>query len=239
MNDKKKNICILLARGGSKGIKNKNIVNFHGKPLVYYTIKPILESKLFDRIIVSTDSKKIKGECIKFGAEVPFLRPKKISKDKSNFRDAIKHAMIWIENNYGKYENVLYTYPTNPLRLKEDFIKAYKLLKTKKSELIISVAEDSHPIFWSNKLKKNLSMKNFVDPKFSKNRQELPKTYHVDGSIWLGKWEVFFQKKDFFQVNSHCMIFPKMRSIDIDDINHLQYAKIKYEKLMAKKQKKL
>tara|TARA_A100001015_G_C14871305_1_gene664496 strand:- start:248 stop:946 length:699 start_codon:yes stop_codon:yes gene_type:complete len=224
------NLCIILARGGSKGLKNKNIIDFYGKPLIYYTIKPILDSKLFNKVIVSTDSKKIKEYSINFGAEVPFLRPKYLSDDKSSYKDALRHALIWTEKNYGRFQNVLYAYPTNPLREKEDFIEAHKLLLKKKSDLIISVTEDTHPIYWSNKIKKNYSMKNFVRAKYCKNRQLLPKTYHVDGSIWFGKWETFYKKRNFYKVNSHAMIYPTSKSIDIDNEYDLLMAKLKYEK---------
>ena len=225
------NLCIILARGGSKGLKNKNIKNFFGKPLIHYTIKPIIESGMFNKVIVSTDSEKIKRASLKSGAEVPFLRPAKLSNDNASYKDALRHSLDWVKSNYGVYENVLYAYPTNPLRKAHDFKVAFKLLKEKKSDLIISIVEDNHPIFWSNKLKKNFSMKNFVKEKYCKNRQKLPKTYHVDGSIWLGKWDVFYKKKNFYSVNSHAMIFDKKRSIDIDTEFDFMIAEKKYEKI--------
>lgn len=221
------NLCIILARGGSKGLKNKNIIDFFGKPLIYHTIKPIKDSKVFDKIIVSTDSVRIRNIAIACGVDAPFLRPKKFSGDNASFKDALRHALDWVKENYGLYENVLYTYPTNPLRKKQDYLKAYKLLNNYNSELIISVVEDRHPVFWSNKLKKNMSMKDFVDLKYCKNRQKLPITYHVDGSIWFGKWNIFYRKKNFYKVNSHAMVFPVSRSVDIDDAHDLEIAKIK------------
>ncbi len=229
----KDNICIILARSGSKGIKNKNIQNFHGKELIYYTIKPIIKSGIFKRIIVSTDSDIIAKIANKYGAESPFKRPKKYSTDKSYFYDALHHALKWVEKNDRVYDNVLYTYPTNPLRVPSDFKKASKLL-SKKIDLVCSVSMDSHPIFWSNVLKKNHSLKGFVKKKYCKNRQELPITYHVDGSIFFGRWDTFYNKKNFYEVNSKAMIFDKARSVDIDDYDEFEKAKIIYKKLNIK-----
>lgn len=223
----KNSICIILAKKNSKGLTNKNIKNFFGKPLIYHTIKPVLDSKLFDRVIVSTDSPLIQKISIKYGAEAPFLRPKNLSSYKSSYSDALVHALNWIKENYKKYEYVYYTYPTNPLRIKEDIIKAHRELQNNsKLDLVASVAEDRHPIFWSGSLKKNLSLRNFIHKKYCKNRQELPKTYHIDGSIFFGKWDVFYKRKNFYSVNSKAIVIPSIRSIDIDDIFDFELAKL-------------
>ena len=89
-------LAIIPARGGSKEIKNKNIINFCGKPLIYWTINTALKSKL-DEVIVSTDSRKIKKICEKYGAKVPFIRPLRISKDNSKSIDVVKHALKFYE----------------------------------------------------------------------------------------------------------------------------------------------
>ncbi len=228
--NKENNVCIILAKANSKGLKNKNIINFNGKPMIYHTINPIIKSQIFDKIIVSTDSKKIQNLAYKYGAEAPFLRPKKFATDSVSFHKALVHCMDWINDRYGKYKNVLYAFPTNPLRDSKDFKKAYNLLKKYKSELIISVTEDSHPSYWSNELKHDHSMRNFIQNKYCVNRQELPKTYRVDGSIFFGKWDILYNynKKNFFNVNSHAMIMPQSRSVDIDTYHDLLLAKVKF-----------
>ena len=99
----KKNILgVTLARGGSKGIKNKNLANIHGKPLIYYTIKEAKKSKKITNYIISTDSIKIKKVAQKYNAQVPFIRPKKFSKDNSSSASALKHALIESEKIYNK-----------------------------------------------------------------------------------------------------------------------------------------
>ena len=90
------NVAIIPARGGSKRIKNKNLINFNGKPLIYYSIKAAINSGLFKKIIVSTDSKKIKKISKRFGAEVPFMRPKKISSDQAKAQDVVVHGIQYL-----------------------------------------------------------------------------------------------------------------------------------------------
>ena len=106
------NIAIIPARQGSKRIKEKNIKKFLGKPIISYTIKKVKSSKLFDYVVVSTDSLKIKKISEKFGAKVFFLRPKKISNDKAKTQDVIKHALKWFKNKNLQFNYVCCIYPT-------------------------------------------------------------------------------------------------------------------------------
>jgi len=107
---KKKFLCLILARGNSTRLKNKNILNFYGKPLIYYTIKAAKDSKIFDKIIVSTDNKKIAKISKEFGAEVPFLRPKNLSTKYSNALDAVVHALKYIKRKKNIYDYVQYIF---------------------------------------------------------------------------------------------------------------------------------
>ena len=95
-------VCIIPARSGSKRIKNKNIINFFGKPLIYYSIKNALNSKLFNDVIVTTDCVNIKKISEKYGAKVPFLRPRKLSNDKTSTKDVVDYVLQEIDNT--KYD---------------------------------------------------------------------------------------------------------------------------------------
>ena len=99
---KRRVLAITLARGGSKEVKKKNIKKINGKPLIWYTIKEALKSKLIDRYIVSTDSKEIKKISLRFGADVPFLRPKKFATDKASSVKALQHAVRFLEKKEKK-----------------------------------------------------------------------------------------------------------------------------------------
>jgi len=119
-----KSICIIPARGGSKRIKNKNIKIFFGKPLIYYSIKAPVKSNLFDKVVVSTDSKKIANMAIKYGAEVPFLRSKKLSSDKATTDLVLLDAINLLKSKNYKIHACIY--PTAPLIKEIDLIKAHK-----------------------------------------------------------------------------------------------------------------
>ena len=116
---KKKIIALIPARAGSKRIKNKNLQDINGKPLIYYSINYALNSKIFDKVIVSTNSRKIRSEALKYGAQVPFIRPNKISSDKTSDFEVFKHTLDWLKNNENYYpEYIVYLRPTTPFRTK-------------------------------------------------------------------------------------------------------------------------
>ena len=140
---------VTLARSGSKGVKQKNIKNLCGHPLLSYTIYAAKKSKLISRYVVSTNSKKFKNICLNYGADVPFLRPEKLSKDNVWSRDALKHAVINSEKYYKeKYDYVVELPATAPLRDYRDIDKAINKLVKKKSDSVIAVSRvlDKHPI---------------------------------------------------------------------------------------------
>ena len=124
---KKKILALIPARGGSKGIKNKNIKLFNGKPLIEWTIRSALNSKLIDKIVVSSDSNKILNISKKLGVDV-ILRPKNISGDKASTESVIKHCIKYYKNFY---QTVVLLSPTSPLRKKNDIDKAIKFFYEK------------------------------------------------------------------------------------------------------------
>ena len=116
MRKKLKVICIIPARGGSKGIKFKNLKKICGKPLIYYPIKAALKSKVCHKILVSTDSKNYQNLAIKFGAEAPFLRPKKISRDNSHDKELVVHTLKYLLKKKYFPDLIIYLRPTTPNR---------------------------------------------------------------------------------------------------------------------------
>ena len=124
-------VAIIPARKNSKGIKNKNIINYKGKPLIYHSIKTALKSKLIDKVIVSTDSKKYQNMSIKFGASAPFLRPKNYSRDNSLDRDFILHATRFLISKNYYPDLIIILRPTTPNRLVKIVNKGIKLFKKK------------------------------------------------------------------------------------------------------------
>ena len=142
---KNKCICIIPARKGSKRIKNKNIINFLGKPMIYYSIKAAQKSKIFSKIIVSTDCKKIANISKKYGAEVPFFRNKKLSNDKATTKDVLVDAIKKINSKNIEFHCLIY--PTAPLIKYPDLKKAFKLIQEQNADCIMTVCKyQNHPL---------------------------------------------------------------------------------------------
>ena len=141
------NVAIIPARSGSKRIPNKNIKNFHGRPLISYSIEVAIQSKLFDKIIVSTDSEEIAKVAKKYGAEVPFFRPKKLSDDFTPTSPVIFHTLDWLRQKNIKVDYACCIYATCPL-LDAKFLKqGFKIIKTQNTKSVFSVTNFEFPIF--------------------------------------------------------------------------------------------
>lgn len=228
-------IALIPARSGSKGVKNKNIKILNGKHLIYYTISAAKKSKLINRIIVTTDSKKIKKISEMYGAEVPFLRPKKISGDRTLDYPVIEHASKNL-GFFNKHSNVIIIFlrPTMPFRSHKDIDKGIKLmLKNNKITCLRSVRETLYPPQWTYKLFKG-KLKPFLPQvkKYQSNhrRQDLPKTYQCDGYIDAIHSRTLFKKKKFPVKNIYIVKSITKKYVDIDTIEDFQKAQFLMKK---------
>lgn len=220
-------IGIIPARWGSKGVPYKNIRLLNGKPLVAWTIETALASKYLDKVIVSTDNGLIAETSVKYGAEVPFRRPKKYATDKSRSIDVILHAIKWLEGHNEFYDYFMMLQPTSPLRISEDIDKAIELLFTKNAMAIVSVCETDHHPYWSNMLSSDGGMKDFLERDvMNKTRQELPVYYRLNGAIYLANKDYLKTQCGFIGEKTYAYIMPRERSIDIDceiDMGHAEF----------------
>jgi len=221
-------LCTISMRGGSKGVKNKNLRLVNGKPLMYFTIKQAIKSKIFDHIVVSTDSKKILKIAKSYGAEGWFLRPKKMALDKSPKIPAVKHALIQAEKYYNKkFEFIVELDATSPLRKVKDIINAYKFFIKKKANILVT----------GSKSKKNpyFNMVDVIDKKkmrglkrikkLKKNifrRQDAPQVYDCNASIYIWNRKSLMNFKSFMNKKTVLYEMPESRSIDIDSKLDLQ-----------------
>ena len=229
----KKNILgITLARGGSKGIKNKNIVKIIGKPLIYYTIKEAKKSKKLTNYIISTDSIKIKKIAQKYKVDVPFLRPKKFSKDNSSSASAIKHALLECEKIFEKkFDYIVELMATNPLKSVIDINNVIKIILRNKADSVIAVNKlfDHHPA----RIKKIIKGRLYdfaIKEKLESRRQDLkPNAYIRSGSIYDMSRKFVMNKKRYYSGKSLAYILPENRTINIDDKNDLIIAKNKLQ----------
>ena len=222
------NIAIIPARIGSKRISKKNIKKFMGKPVIWYSIKAALKTKIFNKIIVSTDDSQIAELSKKFGAEVPFYRSANLSDDYTDTRSVIADTINKIESSL-VFKNVCCIYPANPFVLEEDIIKGFNLLKKKNIKYVFASASYNHSIFRSFKLDKNLSPKMIFPSKFNKRTQDIEETFHDVGQCYWRRKEDWLIKKNIFNnKNSASIIIPKWRAIDIDTLDDWKLA----EKMM-------
>jgi len=221
-------IAIIPARGGSKRIKNKNLRNFFGKPLISYSILAAKKSKLFKRIIVSTDDKKIKKISEKYGAEVPFLRPKNISGDKTKAQDVFIHAIRYLEREKVKFNYVCGIYPTAPLLQIKDLIQGFK--KVKKWNYVFSACKHEKSVIRSFILNKNKKI-NFIKPNFiNKNTQELPDSFYDAGQFYWADKKSWLNQNMYLLKGSLVEIDKKFVQ-DVDYIYDLKILKKKFKKI--------
>ena len=177
-----KPICIIPARGGSKGVPKKNIRLIGGKPLIYYTIRTALKSKIFSHVFVSTEDKQIANISKKYGAQVPFLRPKKLANGTTPMDDVLVHFIEKLLDIGYNFDTFVWRDCTVPFIQNADIAKSIKLLKKKKVNLVIGVYEQ-HLNPYYNVIEKN--SKGFINlvkkNKRAVSRQKSPKVYQMNG----------------------------------------------------------
>lgn len=210
------NIAIITARSGSKGLKDKNIKELCGKPLISYSIEAAINCKLFEKVMVSTDSEIYAEIGKKYGAEVPFLRSSRNSDDTASSWDVVKEVLARYADMGYKYDTIALLQPTSPLRSSQDIIDGYKLMEEKKADSITAVCEMEHSPLWSNTLPENLSMKDFERKEYDCPRQQLPLYYRINGALYLRKISYIGENIQILNENEYALIMPQNRSIDID-----------------------
>lgn len=210
-----KSIAIIPARSGSKGLKDKNIKDLCGKPLIAYTIEAAINSKMFDIVMVSTDSEKYAEISRKYGAEIPFLRSSATSSDTASSWDVVREVLERYKDLGQVFDNIMLLQPTSPLRTAKDIVDAFQLKKKKRAKAIVSVCEMDHSPLWSNTLPESLSMEGFIQTN-SVPRQQIPTYYRINGAIYLVETSILYSDKRIFDNNCFAYIMPRDRSVDID-----------------------
>jgi len=214
-----KNMAIIPARSGSKGLKDKNIKLLNGKPLLAYSIEAAQESGLFEEVMVSTDSEEYAKIARQWGANVPFLRPAELSNDTASSWDAVKYVIERYIELGVEFDTVALLQPTSPLRSSADIVKGYEIMEKKSANSVIAVCEAEHSPLWMNTLPKNRSMAGFIRPEIANTpRQRIPTYYRINGALYIVKVEFLMNFKDIYSHKSYALIMDKESSVDIDDI---------------------
>ncbi len=227
-------IAIIPARGGSKGILNKNIQLLGGRPLIHWTIEAAINAKCIKRVVLSTDSKKIADICKPTGIEIPFLRPSELSQDNSLAIDNYIYTMERLINEfeYNKNEFVVLL-PTVPFRNATDIENAVDLFYENNSDSVISCTKIDHPTDWIFTVDKNglIEKKNDKPVEKLMNRQVSNDEFLPNGGIYVFRYSLLKDKYDYYFDKTHAYIMPKERSIDIDTQFDLEMAEYFYKKL--------
>lgn len=216
----KRGLIIIPARGGSKGIKNKNIVNAGGKPLIFYTIRTALEAKkrgLVDDIVVSTDSQKIADISKKLGATVPFLRPKNISGDKAKSIEFMLHAIDFFEEKGIFYDYMVLLQPTSPLRIYKDIEGSINLFLKNKSDSLVSVFReervDETELYFR---KDNVGIPVSPHHNTGRRRQDMKELFTRNAAVYITSVKYIKEKRRVISENPLLFEMPEERSLDID-----------------------
>lgn len=209
-------IAIIPARSGSKGLKDKNIKELCGVPLLAYSIECALKSQLFDKVFVSTDSEEYALIAEKYGADASFLRSEEMASDTAGSWDVVREVIEHFERQNEYYDKIMLLQPTSPLRTVEDINNSFQLMDEKGANAVLSVTEADHSPLWCNTLGEDLCMDCFMDEKYlGVPRQQLPIFYRLNGAIYL------LRRKELdihpmFRNRCYAYVMPKNRSIDID-----------------------
>lgn len=224
-------LAIIPARGGSKRLPRKNLLNLCGKPLVAWSIEAGLKSKYIDKVVVTSDDNEILEISKKIGAET-IKRPDELASDTTKSVDVVKHV---VENINGKYDYLVLLQPTSPLRNEKHIDEAIELLESKNADAIISVCEMDHSPLWSNTLPEDGSMKGFLkDDVLNKRSQDLEKYYRINGAIYICKIDKLFEENSFFiKDNIFAYVMDRKSSVDIDEEIDFKFAEFLLMKIIS------
>ncbi|WP_342600369.1 acylneuraminate cytidylyltransferase family protein [Psychrobacillus sp. FSL H8-0483] len=217
MIENKKVLAIIPARGGSKSIPKKNIVQFNGKPLIAWTIETALKTNEIDKVIVSTDCSEIANVSTKHGAEVQ-IRPSKLASDDALVIETIKYVLEELKKSNEQFDYIVLLEATSPLRLPEDVSKCIQKIEIDKLDSIATYKEADLNPHRAWKIEDGIP-NTFIEGVIPwLPRQKLPKAYQLNGAVYVVKVKELMQSsRELVLGKKGAIIMPKERSVDIDD----------------------
>lgn len=224
-------IAVIPARGGSKRIPRKNIKDFCGKPIIAYSIQVALDSRLFDRIIVSTDDEEIASVARSFGAETPFMRPPELSDDHVGTASVIRHAISWVNKNDGPVDIACCIYATAPF-VKASFLRqGYERLRASGKEFAFSVTSFPFPIQRSVRIRPDGALDAMYPECVPLRSQDLDEAFHDAGQFYWGKSQAFLDDVTIFSAASVPIVLPRYLVQDIDTLEDWKRAELMFKVL--------
>tara|TARA_B110000438_G_C15575516_1_gene547278 strand:- start:77 stop:766 length:690 start_codon:yes stop_codon:yes gene_type:complete len=209
-------LCVVPARGGSKRIPRKNIKDFHGKPIIQYSIEAALESNVFDKVIVSTDDEEISNIAKTVGAEVPFIRPKNLADDFTATIPVISHAICEMEKKGFDYKEICCVYATAPF-LRGSYIRhGADIISKNNLDYVFSSTTYPHPIERSFTLNREGAVTPFMPESENIRSQDLVEKHHDAGQFYWGSRNAWMTEKKIFSPRSRAIPLPNYLVQDID-----------------------
>lgn len=224
-----KSVAIILARGGSKRLPDKNIIEFHGKPMLAWSIGAAMEANCFEEIYISTDSQKIFDIAIKFGATSGELRPPRLSDDFTSSTEVMRYEASRIS---GKTDSICFIYGSSPMIKSKSLLSAYNILKDNvEINFSFPVTQFPHPPQRGFLISNKGQFKPIPNESYKKRTQDLEVIYHDAGQFYFGRRKSFIDKEEIFDKGSFCIEIPKHQCCDIDDAEDLMIAKSLFKNL--------
>ncbi len=221
-------LFVITARGGSKGVPQKNIKMVGSLPLIAYKIIAAKKCDVDKRVIVSTDDEKIAAISSAYGAEVPFIRPKDLATDTADSMDVVWHAMQWVtENDEKKYDYICLLEPSSPFASYKDLNNAFRLIEESKADTLLGMKEVEVNKVFIHAIDSNGRLSHFYDAiekLKSVRRQAQEKEYTMNGCMYIARWDYFEKFRLFHSVNSVPYIMPEESSIEIDSLFNYKMA---------------
>ncbi len=229
----KRILAVIPARGGSKGIPGKNIIDLCGKPLIAYSIESALACPYVDRVIVSTDSEEIQKVALRHGADVPFLRPAKLATDTAKTIDALLHAIETLKNQGDIFDYLLLLQPTQPIREDYHLTEAIETLIESGETSLVSVSlVTEHPLLMRT-IDAEGNLKPLMNASSTVRRQDFPDVYKVNGNIYLNRLDTTFNSETSLNDNSLPYIMDSQYATDIDSPQDLLRAEQQIKKRIS------
>ncbi len=218
-------LALIPARGGSKGIKDKNIIPLAGKPLIQYSIDAARGSAYVDSVVVTTDAEHISSVAKEHGARVPFLRPAELAQDKSKTVDAVVHAITALQDAGEYYDVIVLLQPTQPARTSQDIDAALELFVANNQMSVVSICEvEKHPLLMRT-IQEDARVVPLSGQRSDVRRQDMDTYFAVNGAIYINKvQEVTIETS--FNDNVIGYVMPRERSVDIDEPLDLEIAEV-------------
>ena len=226
---------LIPARGGSKGLPQKNIKPFHGKPLIAYAIEEARNTPEINEVIVNTDDPTIARIAKEHGATIPFMRPKNLAQDTTPMIQVIKHTITWYKQNKTPIDTIILLQPTSPLRtrthIKEALQLYFKYQRKNPETTVVSVTPSKHHPYWMYTIHDTHLQAFLPEKPLITRRQDLPKVYALNGAIYIAPSHVIMKDSTLITPHTIPYIMNPYESIDIDNNYDFKIAEALYNEL--------